>query len=886
MKKIFLFFFLSGLIALLVWFFLLQETYRNPLASIQPLEAVPQNTAIILEFDDYYNLRHEVAKMPYADEMSGTFFVKKMSEDFRVIRQFFSKNKNHLQLLLNSPITAGLHLSGKSEVDFFFFLKDEKEIFNLTELLEKFSFKKSIANQNRVYQLELSQEEKYTIAVYQDLIMISKHAYLVENAMIQLKNPTNNLLRDGRLDFSKKTKRTALQMEVSIVFENLQSFANPFLDKSAIKYLDYFSKNITAGHWILDFQKEGIMLNGNVKMADGNVLLESMFSNSIVTNSKSAEVLPRSIGYFFRHSLSGLSKNFNSNKKSRGLFEKYFLPWIGEEWLIGRTEIFTKKMRAEKFIAYQIKKGQEKTAQYYLEKWSDSLGVTNSWNYLTYNIRQIATKDLPIPFANDEFLVLEKPCYAFIDDYIIFSGAPRILENWIDQYVTNQTLESHFSYLKMKGHGAENGVAEFYWNSQMANQFLKNSFDTGEKNAEWQINLWENFPVFGLNVVWRKGELLTNGYLFYEKENKAKAKVKWRTPLNTKAITPPFAIFNDDKGAYDILIQDEELRLYLLNQDGEIVWEKLLTSPIQSKIYAADFFEDSSSGILFNTLDKIYVLDLEGNDKNDFPLNLSSPASNGLLLADFGEGDFGIYLACKNEIIYGFDKMGIPLSGWNSIEGAGEITIPLKHFATKDQDFIVAINSEGSIFSFGKNGFVEMKAEMTASESDSPLCFQLAKDIKSIIYAQKNGTIRTISLDAGNLDFLKNTRRRTDNFKFLSADIAGNNYTDYVVLNNRDLTIIYRLQNTYQEYGSYQFSTQQDAIFPVQSESMGKAMIGSLCKKQKQIFLLDKKGQLHPDFPLAGTTNFELVNLFSVDKNSVLVADGEQVVVYDLSGTF
>ncbi|MFT6319561.1 MAG: hypothetical protein ACJAT4_000478 [Granulosicoccus sp.] len=881
LRKIFLFLFASGLLTLLVWFFFIQEIYRNPFGSVQSIEAIPQNTPIILEFDDYYMLRHEVAKMPYADEMSGAFFVKKMSEDFRIIRQLFAENKNHLQLLLNSPITAGLHLSGKSEVDFLYVLQDEKGVFKLPELLEKFSFQKSNANQNTVYQLELVKGEKYTIAVYQDLIMISKYAYLVESAMQQLKSPANNLYQDDRLRFFQKTKRTKHQMEVSVIFENLTAFANPFLDKDATKYLNYFSKNISSGHWILDFQKAGVSINGSLKTKNGNIWLENLFSNNTFPNSKSAEILPKNVGYFFRHSLKGLSGNLNSNKKSNSIFEKSFLPWIGEEWLVGRTEIFTRKMRAEKFIAYQIKKGKKKTAQHYLEKLTDSLGVTKSWDYQTYNIRQIYSDNLPVPFLRDGFLLLKKPCYAFIDDYVVFSGAPRILENWIDQFVTNQTLASHVPYLKMKGRGGKSGVVEFYWNPRMANQFLKNSFDAKKKKVKKQIDLWENFPVFGMNADWEKGEFVTNGYLFYEKENQERAKVKWRTPLKSQAITQPFAIYNDEKGAYDILIQDEEWRLYLLNQDGEIVWEKMLTSPIQSKIYAADFFENSASGILFNTLDKIYLLDLEGNDKNEFPLALSSPASNGLLLADFGEADFGIYVACENEIIYGFDKKGIPLSGWNSIEGAGEVNIPMRHFETEDEDFIVVINSEGSIFSFRKNGFVSMKAAMTANESNFPLCFQLAEDIKSIVYGQKNGSIKVISLDAGNLDFLQNEKRTIDDFKFISADIAGNNYTDYVVLNNKELTITYRLQNTYQEYGSYQFSNQQDAIFPVQSKSMGKAMIGSLCKKQNKIFLLDKKGQLHADFPLAGTTKFELLNLFSEDKNSILVADGDQVVVYE-----
>jgi len=895
LKKIILFLFASGLLALLVWFFFIQETYRNPLGSVQPIEAIPQNTPIILEFDDYYLLRHEVAKMPYADEISSAFFVKKMSEDFRIIRQLFAKNKNHLQLLLNSPITAGLHLSGKSEVDFLYVLEDEKGIFNLPKLLEKFFFQESNANQNTVYRVELAKGKKYTVAVYQDLIMISKYAYLVESAMEQLKNPVNNLQEDNRLHFSQKIERTTYQMEVSIIFENLKAFANPFLDKNATKYLNYFSKNISSGHWVLDFQKDGVNINGCLKAKNGNVALDNLFYNSTFTNSKSAEILPKNVGYFFRHSLKGLTENFDSNKNSNSIFEKSFLPWIGEEWLVGRTEIFTRRMRAEKFIAYEIKNEEKKTAQHYLEKLTDSLGVTKSWNYQTYNIRQIASDNLPVPFAQDEFLILKKPCYAFIDDYVVFSGAPRILENWIDQFVTNQTLASHVPYLKMKGRGGKNGVAEFYWNTRMANQLLKNSFDAKEKKTKKQIELWETFPAFGLNADWENEEFVTNGYLFYEKENQQQAKVKWRRPLKTKAITQPFAIYNDEKGAYDILIQDEELRLYLLSQDGEIVWEKILTSPIQSKIYAANFFEDSASGILFNTLDKIYLLDLEGNNKNEFPLKLSSPASNGLLLADFGEEDFGIYVACENEIIYGFDNKGIPLSGWNSIEGAGKVNATMKHFEIEDKDFIVAMNAAGSVFSFGKDGFVKMEVANFSLKNTDPLFFQTGKLEKHMAIADKNGTANILNLEGEDVNlFAKEKSTPSDGkekqyrefdtgyiYKFASADFGGDNFSDFAVLKNNKLEIQYFHQGEFQVYGNYQFSNTQDAIFPVQSKSMGKAMLGSFCKKQNQIFLLDKKGHLHPDFPLAGTTKFELLNLFSEDKNSILVADGDQVVVYE-----
>ncbi|MDG2419202.1 MAG: hypothetical protein P8M17_09440, partial [Saprospiraceae bacterium] len=192
MRKTLLLLTLSALLSILIWFLFIQETHRIPFKKAQRIEAIPQNTPIILEFDNYYTLRHEVVKMPYVNEMSSFFFVKKMSEDFRIIRQLFVKNKNHLQLLINSPITAGLHLSGKSDVDFLYVLEDKKGVFNLSELLAEFPFQKSNSNQNIVYRLEVAENEKYTVTVFQDLIMISKYAYLVESALDQLKKPFNN----------------------------------------------------------------------------------------------------------------------------------------------------------------------------------------------------------------------------------------------------------------------------------------------------------------------------------------------------------------------------------------------------------------------------------------------------------------------------------------------------------------------------------------------------------------------------------------------------------------------------------------------------------------------------------------------------------------------
>lgn len=877
MRKFFLFLTVSSLISFLIWFFLIQETYRPPYFSVQPIEAIPQNTPIILEFEDFYLLRHEVTKMPYATELSAAFFVKKMSEDFNVMRQLFSKNYQHLQLLLNSPITAGLHLSGKDNVDFLYVLKDKTRDFNLNDLLEGYTYKKSIANQNTVYQLEIENGINYTVTIFKDLILISKFAYLVESAMNQLNNPSGNLLQDQRLKFLNKPDRKKDQIGISILFDNLKAFSNPFINKKATKYLKYFSDKISSGFWILDFDKEGIVINGCLKSKKSS--LEYVFNNNKITNSKCLEVLPENISYFFRNSIKG-----NFDKSDDDFFDEFFFPWIGEEWLVGRSEVFTRKMNAEKFVAYQIHAGRKKMAEYYLQKLTDSLGIINSWSYQTYSIRQVKAEKLPIPFIKEsESLSLGNYCYTFLGDYVIFAGAPRILENWIDQYNTNQVLASHIPYLKMKGQAGSNGTLEFYLNTVMSQAFWVNFFDAKDSQALSQIKIWEQFPTIGMNATWKKGEFLTEGFLYHEEEKRESIKVKWRTPLKNKANTKPFPIFNDEEGAYNILVQDEENILYLLSQGGEIIWEKQLELPIQSEIKAANFFSDTSVGIIFNTSKKIYLLDLSGKERNNFPLSLSSPISNNILLADYGENDFGIFVACENEMIYGFDKEGIPLSGWNSIEGAGLIKNSIEHFLTEDKNYIVAVNVKGDMFVFGKDGFVVKKIEKVTTKNSKPLLFQFGKLDERVVVSDKNGAINIYELNTSKMTNIQQDMViPSKEIKYTSADIGGDNFRDYAMLSNNKLTIYYYHKDKFQEYGNYQFSNEQDELFGVQSDQMGKAMIGSLSKKQNQIFLLDKKGNLEPGFPLSGSSKFDLLHLFADDQKSLLVADGHQIVVYEL----
>lgn len=873
MRKIILFFLTAGCLAILVWFFFIQETYRNPFASIQPIEAIPNSASIILEFDDYFLLRHRIAKMPYSMEMSDVFFVKKMSDDFKNIRQLFSKNTNHRKLLINSPVTASLHLSGNQDIDFLYVIEDQADVFELKELLEEFSHQEFNAKRNQVYKIKITDEINYTIAYYGDVLLISKYSYLVEKGMQQLKSPKTNLLTHKDLVFGKSKGENESKIYVTLLLENLGGLIRPFLNKKTPEYVATLSQYFNSSQLTLTFEEEGIEINGEMKANLDKGFFNDFFKNNRITNSNIQEVLPETVAYFFKNN------NLPSDEMEQEVFNEYFMPWISEEWVVGRTDIFTRKMKAEKFLALPFK--NLKMAQYHLEEFSNEVGILKEWNYQTYPIRQIVTDYLPLPFSKGKGVEMKNPCYTFIEDYVVFAGSGRILENWVDQILTGQTLARHLPYLKMKSRAGKNQTSEFYWNSRTASKFFEISLASKDKQTQTQIQKWENFPALGINGHWKKNQLNVNGYLFFQKEKEQKTMVKWRAPLGSEAVTPPFSIYNEEEQAYNILVQDADHRLYLIDSEGEERWNILLDQPIVSKIWTINYSASESAGILFNTANQIYLMDLEGKPRNEFPIKLASPATNGVLLAEFGDEDLGIFIACENNQFYGFDKNGIPLPGWQSVEYRNKITEPLQHFQTKDEDFILAFTNDGSVISYGKDGFERMVANNITMYSQSPLCFQ-AKDENQIVVADKKGIPQFLNLSGESRSLLQKGKVKQYNYIFAADDLAGDRLTDFVAIKNNELQIFYQYQDGFQQFGKFQFSNPPNAVFTVKTKEMGKAMIGSLCQKQGQVYLFDKKGNLHPDFPLAGTTKFELVNLFSENKNAVLVADNDEVIAYEL----
>ena len=874
--------FITTLLAILggiYWLFFYQIYFRTPLSNIRPLEAVPPQTSLILEFENYFQTRTALAKMPYTKEFEGAFFVKKLSEDLQPIRKVFAKTKEHRRLLLYSPLMASLQISDADDADFLYIIKDEKGVFQLEEILQQFNYKKFDSNGSTVYEMYPNNSTPITLGFHRGIILFSKYASLVENGMRQLKDFPSPLITDEKYAiFSKKIKDPS-SVNVYLLFENLPAFAHPFMTESLQVQMKGFAEIITSAKLGLNFKKDGVAVDGFLKPTDASFLSANYFSKNEKEKSTIHHVLPDDVAYLMRADLPKEKTIQLHGEKELEVYEKYFQPWIGEEWSIGCAKIYTRRMQSEQFVAYHIH--DIKKAQSHLQKFAEDFGELKSTTYMMYPIHQVLTDDLPIPIFGNDFTYIKNPYFSFIENYVVFAASQPTLENWIDKYITSQTLSNHIAYLEMENQIGAEGNWSTFLNTTGAMPLIQSFFKpTISGDFQNQIERFGKMQPVGFQLDIKDDFISTTGLFNYQEHLEKEVAHLWKTKLDQVVITAPSVHFNEETGEHQILIQDSEFKLHALNSSGEILWNVLLEDSIRSSIVAMDIFKKRKKHFIFNTKKNIVVLDMDGKAVRGFPLPLPDEASNGMSIVDFGERDYGMFVACKNGNVYGYNRKGIPIVGWNPVEDVGNITKSLQHFQYKHKDILAILNDDGDLMSFGKNGKKIMQGTNVSGDSPNALFFH-PKKTDQMVVADATGSMHAIHVNGKNIQLnLKSDIPKT--FQYVAADIAGDEQIDVAKLNGRNLEIFYTVNDDFVSKAKYQFPNIQHDIFSVGADENNKAMIGTLNKYQARIYLLDKNGNVHPAFPLIGTTPFQLVRNFNHSKNVVVVGNGNEVLVYEI----
>jgi hypothetical protein len=176
------------------------------------------------------------------------------------------------------------------------------------------------------------------------------------------------------------------------------------------------------------------------------------------------------------------------------------------------------------------------------------------------------------------------------------------------------------------------------------------------------------------------------------------------------------------------------------------------------------------------------MLDLNGADYGNYPIHLPATATNGCAFFDFDQpGNYKLFVACSNRMIYAYDISGKPMSGWLFNQPVSDVTDPLQNFRVKDKDYILVYNHSGTIFLLDRKGSVRasLKKEYLAKNSTFYLLPGDSLEEDRLVSTDTTGKIVSLSLN-GTVK-LKSYGTLTADHTFTAADVDGDGKYDFAL---------------------------------------------------------------------------------------------------------
>ncbi len=863
---------------------------RLPFTSINPFDAVPLSTPLILDIQQLPLVQNNLDSTLYHKDFSKDFMAKKVGKDLKQIQRIFRNNGSVQSLLKEQRILAALQVGGAQQLDFLYVLAKKEGRFSESELSAALGAKNrsssSTFRRKKIYQWRApkgSRQNDFVFCVYRNLLLAAPYSFLIEDAISQLKQPQHSIL--GETGFSDLMKNTEPgNFQVYIALHKIPSAFSTYFKNNYKGMLANMEKAFSWLRFTVKPEETQLILDGIMVKPAHHRLLQNLAANNSGEIGKLAEVLPDNTAVFTWLNFEDWQSFYRARDDLDEEFQFYFHPWLGKDFAYVITEPYSKGLAAEKFAVFRV--ADPDLAKHYLEKFSEQKGELKNFDYQNFRIRQVLADNLLKPIFGEAINGIHNPFYTQLGDYLIFSNSRQSLEVWIDKYLVGQTLsrDDRFLIWQNDQHKPANGL--FYiepsYASNLLLSFLKE--DVARSFRE-QLNPYLKFNqyAFSLSPVEQDAQIAVDAQFSYGEKKENQTTIMWKTALMDTIVKAPKVFYNPRRQAHEIIVQDQSNTVYLLSQSGEVLWEKRIEEDLLSSIFTIDFYRNGHVQYLFNTPNAIYLLDDEGKDVGTFPIPLKSRATNGVVVVDFQKRkEYAYFLACENGNVYGYSQLGKPLPGWNPQARQGLVRRPLQHFVYKNQDYLLVLNDRGQLSAFKRDGSRRFSPTKLNAIMTGPMGVDFADNKMRVVGSDERGRLYVLNR-AGDLFHLNMSVGKNEHVEFCFADVLGEAKKDYIGLSEKDLTVYsYTKDGDFAPLMNYTYQLAQDSIFEVQVPAYSQSMIGSMNKESHQINLIDGEGKNYPGFPLAGNSAFEVTNLFGNEQKILVVAFDESVYVYKL----
>ncbi|MDR2835830.1 MAG: WD40 repeat domain-containing protein [Bacteroidales bacterium] len=848
--------------------------FRTPKIILKsPFEAIPENTNLLVkiqktkELFDNADIIDQVSKL---EELFG-------NNDYSMPIKFLIdiNNQQKKELFKENPVYI------------FYFEQNQAFIVNISRDWENTfdDLTKELAKKGKI---DVFQKTEPKIIKFSNSEFGTIYFYLKNNLFV-VGTSTDILL--SAINTQKKKNKSIMENPDFVKVKNssgIKEFANVFVNFEKIpdfllKKILQFNLQITNNQWIFAGWTEfDVQINDSKKILTGILnrndtivnflnLIESQ--NSI--NFQVDKILPNSTTYFNSIALTNKEEFFENLKlfeinpavitadeekflKSGINIKEEIRLMVKSEICLASNDVDSVIFDGNKYVIFDVNSTDNaiekfkniitKYCQYY------HLSSNNFFDQIDIDTRN-SIQCIKLPCENIPYLAFGaffKDCEAkyvcCFENFMIFGKSINSIKNLLYNVILRNTLNNNQLYLKFKSDFTENFNFFSYYNHNDIEQI------------GYQITK-TNGIIFNIFAITKTENNILN------------QKTVWESKLDAPVLSKPFVVKNHINDLKEVLVQDENYSLYLITNQGIILWKFPLEEKISGNITQIDFYENDKLQYAFSTDTKIYIIDRLGNCIENYPIKFRSKATAAMTIFQYDDNkQWRILVPCEDKKIYLYNLKGHLLKDWELPKTENLITTPIFHYDNKGQDYLVA-HDDYKLYVLSRTGKEKLKFFTNFKFSNNNISFDSRNN--KFVATDTDGIVHFFNISSKTIDTIS-FKKFSENHKFMFADITGDLKSDYI-FTDKDEIFVY--DNGKKLLFSYKFDG--EILYSPAIYDFGENIYIGIATNSGKIYLINKKGELYDKFPLKGINEFSISYNFDRNSQFNLLVGGSENNLYN-----
>lgn len=872
---------IAGLIVAIIFGFLWFRLNKH--SRMDAHEAIPPEFAFCLEAPDYSRLSSALQNHSNIWKEFHAYSTVEQLDSLMHDMDSLYRNSEDVKRLIEGNVLVSVY-PGDEKVDYLFVL-NSPDRHATDEVLKRIDQETDIDKEKFedviLYSLDFPQRipDLLLFTETKGLFILASSEELLKKSVLQI-NHGQNVFRSEKYQKIRSTLGSDVEAHLYVSFDELEQLTAKVIRENKIPDLTGFTSSAALD---VEIKPDQLLFNGFSKVSDTVFQQLSLFSGQDPVEQALFTVIPSTVVYFkwlgvsnsqqFEENMGKDNSWQADNHKFREIFYSVFSGQASEIVIRKGANDFSKlaivsvksKGQAENILGDYFQK------EYPGQKKSETITIAENYSVEAY---KIPFQGIENAMFNDLLQEAEYTWYSFYDNHLVLAKTISDLKEFVYLNSLGKTLDNDDYFQGLKDNFSSRSNLFIYFDPSQYYPEIMEILKPGTRSViERHSDSWKKLNVVGFqNTV---ADDLNYFRLFINYTGKIREYVNtvWERKLEANLSMKPTVVLNHNNNEKEIFVQDRKNIIYLINNSGGIIWKQSIDGPILGKVYQMDYYGNGKLQYLFNTENKIYLIDRNGNNVDKFPVNLREKASAGLTLFDYDNNrNYRIPVPTVDRDILMYDKNGDIVSGWRFRRADQVIKFPVDHYRIGNKDYIVA-RDEFNLYILDRRGRKRVKpSEQIDFSVKNPVFFLSGSTgTERLIASDKTGNVYAFFFD-GTVRKIMEQEMSDDHF-FVPSDINGDRRAEYIFMDSTRLQVF----DGSSELIFSEIYPEDISLPPViYSFSTADKKIGIVASESERIYLLNNDGSLYQGFPLQGSSLFSISSFPGLkDRFNLLVGNND-----------